>query len=262
MIDSPTNTVSATIGVGLRPESVSTDPQFGVCVTNGGDNTMSLIDPFNTVVATIGLEGAPGPPVRATRVAVDHILSRAYVTNRLGDRMSIVHISGDPLPFAHDFIDVLNSFGVAVDPMNHRVYVTRPDFDAVSVIDPATNEVIETVPVRQQPTGIAVDAQRQRVYVTNSGSDTVSLIDAVTGDVSDIDVSASPHDVTVDSRGNAYVTHPDGTIQVIDSLSTSVTATLSVGPQPEGLAFEPHSDRLYVANTGNDTVAAIGLATP
>ncbi|MFE5945333.1 YncE family protein [Streptomyces sp. NPDC056480] len=260
VIDSSTNTVTATIDVGRRPESVATDPQFGVCVANGGDNTVTMIDRLNAVIGTVSVEGPFHPPPAVVGVATDHQLSRAYVTNRGFGRVSIIDISGAPPPFAPHFIEVPGALGVAVDSVSHLAFVTRPDFDSVAVIDPATDGVVATVPVRRQPTGIVVDAQRHRVLVANSGFDTVSVIDAGGGGVADVDVAAGPVGVTVDSRGNAYVTHVDGTVQVIDAASHSVSATLPVGSRPEGLAFEPHSDRVYVANSGDDTVSVIDLA--
>ncbi|MFE6062884.1 YncE family protein [Streptomyces sp. NPDC056431] len=260
VIDSSTNTVTDTIIVGLRPESVATDPQFGACVANGGDNTVSMIDRLNAVIGTIGVEGLLIPLPHMVGVAIDHHLSRAYVTNRGLGRVSLINISGALPPFAPDFIDVPGALGVAVDSVSHLAFVTRPDFNSVSVIDPATDGIVATIPVRQQPTGIVADAQRRRVLVANSGFHTVSVIDTATGGVADIDVAAGPVGVTVDSRGDAYVTHVEGTVTVIDATSNSVSATIPVGSRPEGLAFEPHSDRVYVANSGDDTVSAIDLA--
>ncbi|MFB7375155.1 YncE family protein [Streptomyces sp. NPDC056222] len=263
VIDAGTNTVTATINVGLRPESVATDPQFGVYVANGGIGTVSVIGRLNTVIATLNVGGPPSvfdPPSRVVGMAVDHLLSRAYVTSRSHHRVATIGISSDPPTVAHDFIDVQGPLGVAVDSRNHRLYVTQPDFNTVSVIDAATHGVIATIPVRQHPTGIAVDARSHRVYVANSGFKTVSVIDSVTGGAAEIDVGVRPIGVAVDSRGDAYVTISDGSVKVIDSRFNSVSATIPVGSQPEGVAFEPHSNRVYVANRGDGTVSAIDLA--
>ncbi|MFI8522445.1 YncE family protein [Streptomyces sp. NPDC085481] len=259
VINSSTNTVSATITVGLHPEGVATDPQFGFCVANAGNSTVSLVDRFNAVVATVGVEGPFNPPPGTMRVAVDHLLSRAYVTHRGSNRVAIIHIGNEPPPF-HDFIDVPGPLGVAVDPASHRVYVTQPGLNKVSVIDPGTHGVLATIPVGQHPAGITVDAPRRRAYVADSGFSTVSVIDIATGGVSDITVAPGPNDVTVDSQGNAYVTQSGGTVSVIDATSHTVSATIPVGARPQGLAFEPHSGRVYVANSGDNTVSAIDLA--
>ncbi|MFF8269612.1 YncE family protein [Streptomyces sp. NPDC016562] len=46
----------------------------------------------------------------------------------------------------------------------------------------------------------------------------------------------------------------------IDAASGSVSATLEVGAEPAGLAFEPQGNRLYVANSGEGTVSVVDLA--
>ncbi|MER5728948.1 YncE family protein [Streptomyces sp. NPDC002138] len=261
VINSATNTVNATLNVGVRPESVATDPQFGVYVANGGNFTVSALDKFHTIVATIVVEGPPGPPPPdMLRVAVDHLMGRAYVANRALHRVSIISISSNPPVLFPDFTEVEGPLEVVIDPVSHRVFVTQPDHNEISVIDTTTQQVINSIPVGLHPTGIAIDPQKQRVYVANSGFKTVSVIDMTTLGVAEIDVGPSPTGVAVDSHGAVYLTHPDGLVRVIDPASASVIATIPVGSQPQGLAFEPHSNRVYVANRGDGTVSAIDLA--
>ncbi|MGW1675035.1 YncE family protein [Streptomyces sp. NPDC002324] len=261
VIRSDTNTVSATLNVGFNPESVATDPQFGVYVANGGTHTVSAFDRFHALVATIGLGGAGPPPPDRLRLAVDHLMGRAYVANRSLDRVLMIKISSDPPVLFPDFFEVRGPLGVAVDPVSHRVFVTRPDHNEVSVIDATTTPPgVMSIPVGVRPTGIAIDSQKRRVYVANSGFRTVSVIDMATGGVANIDVGASPTGVAVDAHGGVYVTHPDGLVRVIDPGSASVIDRIPVGSRPQGLAFEPHSNRVYVANRGDGTVSAIDLA--
>ncbi|CAM5672385.1 YncE family protein [Streptomyces griseomycini] len=260
VIDTSTNAVEATADVGFRPESVATDPQFGVFVANGGDSTVSVIDRFNVVIATVNLAGFPGPLLNSSRVAVDHLMGRAYVTNRSSDRVSILHLGGELPPFAFDFFNVPGPLGVAVDPMSHRIYVTQPDFDRVSVVDPETRQVIGTIMVGKQPTSITIDGQRRRAYVVNFGGQTVSAIDMTNGGIANTDVGVGPNGITIDALGDVYITNVDGLVKMIDFVSSSVTDRIPVGSQPTGLAFEPHSNRLYVANSGDGTVSAIDLA--
>lgn len=261
VINSATNTVSASLNVAFLPESVATDPQFGVYVANSGNGTVSALNIFHTLVATIPVGDTPGfPHIDVLRVAVDHIFGRAYVTNRGINRVSIIKISNDPPLLFPGFIAVSGPLGLAVDPASHRVFVTCPEHNRVSFFDINTPEVIGNLPVGKHPMGIAIDPKKRRVYVANSGSKTVSVIDSVTGGVANIDVGASPTDVAVDSLGRVYVTHPDGLVRVIDPSTAGVTARVPVGSQPRGLAFEPHSNRIYVANRGDGTVSAIDLA--
>lgn len=76
VISSVTNTVSATLNVGLRRESVATDPQFGVYVANGGNHPVSALDRFHALVATIVVGGLASAQPGTLRVAVDHLMSR------------------------------------------------------------------------------------------------------------------------------------------------------------------------------------------
>jgi YVTN family beta-propeller protein len=264
VIDSGTGTVSGTLRVGAGPESVATDPQFGVCVANSADGTVTAIDKTNTVIATIALEGPPpspfGPPAHSVGVAIDHFLARAYVAVRGHHRVAVIGIGGALPAVAHDFVDVPGPLGLAVGSPGHRVFVTQPDAGTVSVIDPSAHEAVASIPVRQHPAGVAVDPGRHRVHVANSGSGTVSSIDTATGEVDETEVGAEPFGVAVDTaRGDVYVTRSDGVVAVIDAGSARVNATVPVGSRPEGVAFEPHSRRVYVANRGDGTVSAIGL---
>ena len=52
--------------------------------------------------------------------------------------------------------------------------------NSVSIIDIATNTVIDTVSVGSGPTGISATPDGTKVYVTNYGSSTVSVIDTET----------------------------------------------------------------------------------
>ncbi|MFE5590990.1 YncE family protein [Streptomyces sp. NPDC056549] len=237
------------------------DPQFGVYVANGGNFTVSALDRFHALIATIDVGGPPGlPPPDMLRVAVDHLMSRAYVANRGLHRVSVIGISSDPPALSLDFTDVEGPLGVAVDPVSHRVFVTQPDHNTISVIDATTHDVVRSIPVGPHPTGIAIDSQKRRVYVANSGFRTVSVIDTTTGGVAEIDVGQSPTGVAVDSHGAVYLSHPDGLVRVIDPGSAGVIARIPVGSQPQSLAFEPHSNRVYVANGGDGTVSAIDVA--
>lgn len=265
VIDCRTNTVSATIHVGSRPESVATDPQFGVYVANGGAGTVSAIDATNRVIGTIHLGappifGSPSIPQEMVSVAIDHVMSRAYVTHRNQGRVSIITISGELPDVVNEFIDVDRPVGVAVDPRSHRVYVGQPDLNSVSVMDAMMSNIIATIPVGLHPLGIAVDPRGGRLHVANFGSMTVSVIDISTGHVADIEVGTGPIGVAVDFRGDAYITQSDGTMTVIDASSNRMTTSIPVGRLPRGVAFEPHSNRVYVANSGDGTVSVIDIS--
>jgi len=51
------------------------------------------------------------------------------------------------------------------------------------------------------------------------------------------------------------------TVSVINTTSNLVTATITVGSNPAGLAITAAGDFVYVANSGSDNVSIISTAT-
>ena len=90
------------------------------------------------------------------------------------------------------------------------MYVTNSNFvvGTVSVIDTATNTVIDTdpsiagitpIPVGSAPVDIAYDSIDERMYVTNNDDGPVSVIDTNTNTViSTIPVGANPQGIAYD----------------------------------------------------------------
>ena len=140
VIDTATNTVSATIPVGVVPIAVAVTPDGSkVYVTNTNSFTVSVIDTAtNTVSATIPLgpfpEGVAVSP-DGTKVYVAVFFNTVSVIDTATNTVSAtVPVGVEPI-------------GVAVTPDGGKVYVTNTaGVGDVSVIDTATNTVIATIP--------------------------------------------------------------------------------------------------------------------
>jgi YVTN family beta-propeller protein len=186
VIDTETNTVTATIPVGLIPVGVAVTPNGRkVYITNSGfnENTVSVIaTATNKVIATIPVGREPGG------VAVTPNGRKVYVANALDNTVSVIDaatnmVIGSPIPVG------LAPDGVAVTPSRRqngeenrtderedrakaasKVYVANFDANTVSVIDTATNTVIATIPVGTSPRGVAVTPDGSTVYVSNTFS--------------------------------------------------------------------------------------------
>ena len=155
----------------------------------------------------------------------------AYITNARPGTVSVIDtrtndLVGSPIAVGRQPI------GVAVTPDGSKVYVANADSDTVSVIATATNAVIGLpIAVGDRPSGVAVTPDGSTVYVTNDLSDTVSVI-------------ATATDTTVDTDPAQAGVNP-----------------ITVGSRPSGVAVTPNGRRVYVTNSGANTVAVIDAAT-
>lgn len=159
--------------------------------------------------------------------------------------------------------------GIAVDEGRGRVYVANYASSTVSVIDSATNAVIETVfsdPNISAPSGITFDAADDTIWVTGQGTlgsmntSWVVPISAKTFAVgAPIAVGSDPWGITFNPvDGNIYVAnHGDDSVSVISPTFGSVIRTVPVGNAPYNLAVHRGTGRVYVANFGGKSVSVL-----
>jgi len=109
--------------------------------------------------------------------------------------------------------------------VNQREYVPDPNNNLVSVIDTATNEVIDTITVGNYPQAVAVNLDGTRAYVANTNDNTVSVIDTITNTVIDtVSVGSGPYQVSVTPDGTSVqVLNGDGSTSWIDTATDTVT---------------------------------------
>jgi len=158
---------------------------------------------------------------------------------------------------------------IAVATSARRVWSINPDNDTVTVLNADTSAVVAEVAVGKRPTSVAIDGAGQ-AWVTCRGDDTIWVLDATTGSVRrtlPAPRGSAPVAVVFEPAGaNGYVSF-EGTGQVrrVATGSTTLGASLQVGPAPRALAINAAGTRLYVSQFistgGSGTVHSIDLAT-
>ena len=170
VIDTASNTVTATVPVGSVPFGVAVTPDGAfVYVANANSNTVSVIaTASNTVTATVPVGVAP------FGVAVTPDGALVYVANQQSNTVSVIATASNTVTAT---VPVgINPVGVAVTPDGAFVYVSNANSNTVSVIAVAGSTVTATLPVERSPVGVAVTPDGAFVYVANQGTNTVSVI--------------------------------------------------------------------------------------
>lgn len=146
----------------------------------------------------------------------------------------------------------------------HMVYVNDRDANAVQVIDPKNNKIIETIQVEKKTTYNEVSPNGKYDYVVNSGSENVSIINTQTDQVvKTIPVGKTPKGVNFTPNGKwAYVINEgEGTVTVIDTQAMKPMGKIEVGKFPHNGVSSPDSSKFYVTNTGSNSVSVIDTST-
>lgn len=154
--------------------------------------------------------------------------------------------------------------GIGVNQITNRIYVAAPP--DIDVIDGANNSIIDSVQVGGA-SGVGVNPNTNMIYVGNDVNDTVSVINGSTNNiVASIPVGSSdadnPQEISVNPETDMiYVTQGccggGNTVSVIDGKTDSVLSKITVGTAPFGVAVNPNTNMIYVANDGNSTVSVI-----
>lgn len=158
-------------------------------------------------------------------------------------------------------------------PLLANVYVSNVDSDTVSVINTATNTVICTLAVGNEPRNLAANPAGTRLYVPNRFSNSVTVIDATTATIITTVTHVSfdePYAAAVTSSGTeVWVVNKEGggsttgSVTIIDTATNTVSAVIDnpCFSSPEGIAMNPVLARAYVINRGNNTVCVVDTGT-
>jgi YVTN family beta-propeller protein len=140
-------------------------------------------------------------------------------------------------------------FGAGAALAQTRGYLTNSGSSTVSVIDPATNAVVATVPVGSVPTAVAVAPNGAFAYIVNQASNNVSVISAASNTVvATVAVGTQPIGIAITPNGAfAYVANfSSNNLSVISTATNTVVGTIAVGDSQRAVIFTPNGAFAYV----------------
>jgi YVTN family beta-propeller protein len=140
--------------------------------------------------------------------------------------------------------------GVAFSKDGSSAYALLNNNDTLTQIDLTANPPVQGTQIRvgNAPHSIVIDKSGTTAYVSNEGGRAATE--------ADFQVYSAGTEIVADPVVGAAIT---GTVSVVDLPTMTVTATISTGLHPTGMAL--YGDNLLVANTYSDTISVIDTAS-
>ena len=149
---------------------------------------------------------------------------------------------------------------VLYDPVTGYVYVANEYSNALYVIDPSTDRVVDIIPSVLQPSSLTYDPKDGYLFVASYYNDTVAEVDPYSGQVIwSVVAGKEPSALVFDTHNDLlYVAYySTSTVAVVDPNNGSVLDEVPVGSGPVSLTFDPETGLVYVADQGSDSVTVI-----
>jgi YVTN family beta-propeller protein len=202
--------------------------------------------------------GEVGGLKRAHGIAIAPEAGRGFATSGIDDQITVF----DAKTLA--IIKVLKSTGSNPDAIEYdadtkRVYVANHGSGDVTVIDPATAEVVGTVKFGDgKLEGIAFDG-RGNGFVNAEDKSSIYVFDLKTL-TPKAKWSVAPGEggtgLAIDASAHRlFSACGNNKVAVLDSDTGKVVATPAIGEDPDGLTFEPATHRIFISN--NDATLTI-----
>ncbi len=204
-------------------------------------------------------------------VAENRLLKRLYVANYNDNTVSVIDNDASSPYYKQLLTNIQVGIGpcsVTVAETAGKIYVANASSFNISVIDCFANTVVNTITLGGSPRDGAIDRSTGRLYVPLYDKDAIVVLDTasggqVVGMIPLIGGAIRPQAIEVDqSTGNIFVAcynnnTSTGIIQVIDRVTGTVTATVSIpglitdiaSDDPTGCLFIGGSAGLNVLNT-------------
>jgi YVTN family beta-propeller protein len=266
VIDTATNSVTATVSVGTAPNKLALDVTGNRLFVANNDGTVSVVDTTNYALASTITVGSP-----ADEIQYGETSRRLYVESMTADTVSVIDPSTGQKTNSYTIPDSRSGF--ALDDATGRLFIGgEVDSKALLVLNAQSGAIIHEIPLAADinfgvvSETLALDAGDNRIWVGQSG-----------GFVQAVDLSnyqALPRVEVGTNRGGTLavdvVSHQlfalsQGTysnvagLSVVDGGSNALrSSSLIAGFSRKGLAVDTTTHRLYYSVSDGTTVQVVG----
>ena len=267
VIDGTTDTVSATITLPQAISYVAVDAVTNKIYATGGidQEPLFVIDGATDTVTTLGGLGL------SLGMAMDPTSNTLYVLvlNETVDpqQLLLLVLDGATNGGVYQRFDPnfqTNTGAIAVNSVTDKVYVgSNSDPGAFQVFDGATQSMSGPFTAGNAFQSMVTDNATNLIY-SAQGNGTVSVIDGATNSqVDEISVGGLNSAIAFDPTTNHFFVTDYNTASVwtIDAATNAVVGSaIPTGSHPDGVAVNPVTGKVYVANLSDGTVSVINEA--
>lgn len=245
------------------PHEIAISPdQSQAAVVNYQDRHIDIFDvETRTIIRTIDLGEHTRPH------GIKWLNDGRIIASTEGNQ-SIVEVAPD------DSITGIKTFEdgthmVVVSPDGQLAYTANLGAGTVSLIDLETDTLVKTSQAGAGTEGIDLTPDGRELWVSNREANTVTVYDAQTLEtLASLDVGSFPLRLQISPDGQYAVTSNlrDASLSVIDVEQRKWVRTINVGKDGPvsmqvTILFSNDGQRIYVAETGTDTVAEVDFET-
>lgn len=230
----------------------------GVLSVSSARTTGVVNTPVKDAKCKVG--AAPADP------AYDPVNHEIYVPNSQSNNISIVKApctvaATIKLPSGSD------PTAAAFDPQDNYVYVTDVRLNAVYVI--SGTKIVKTLHGFAEPLALVYDPCLTSMIVTNYAGDNLTGVigTGFFGNAPRVPTGAGPSGIDYNPSGWLSVANAlDANVTTIDACSLASDGSVTVGSNPEGVAYDPAFGSDFVTNFGSRNVtllpSLVGLPFP
>jgi YVTN family beta-propeller protein len=154
---------------------------------------------------------------------------------------------------------------IAFDPPSNHVFIINGDSGTITVIDPRKDAAIATIPVGGK-LEYAVPGENGRLFVNGAAKRELISIDTAGNRVVarwPLPECESPHGLAIDaSHHRLFVSCLNEILNVVDSQSGQIVATLPIGKGSDAVVFDPRRQLLFSSNGQDGTLSVIEEKDP
>jgi YVTN family beta-propeller protein len=232
----------------------------------------SLLNPVLHNMALIVLVMVPGlmPQVSWAEIATATVTAGArpwaIAVNPSTDKIYVANNISGSITVINGFTNVPTSvvvgtgtypWAIAVNKDTNKTYVANNGNGTVSVIDGDNN--VETITLAPGTFPYAIALNDNKVYVANYSGRNISVIDIANANaVTTITVGMNPVSIAVNGSKVYVANKGSATVTVIDTANANSTKNVGVGIAPAAIAVNADTNKVYVANSGNEDPDNIG----